>query len=141
MRTVLQRATLFLTLLAAICVVPLHAQDDPCDNPEGRLAFTACLEHKLEQADQELERLFQAALKVIEASENGPEEIRLMWKEALRKNQALWYQYRDSECEDVLIPAYWGSNGVGEGIVRCKLEMTEQRIGALQEQYRLDQER
>jgi len=140
MKALLYSVSLCLALLPALFAAPVRAQDTPCDNPVNRLEHTACLEYKFEQAEQTLERVLKAALEAIDQVEGRWPENLAMWKEALQSNQEAWHLFRETECVDLVVAYYGTGNGVGEGIAQCRLDMTKERIRALKERYRLEQE-
>ena len=126
-------------LLWALFAAPVHAQDDPCENPVDRLAQTACLEVQVEQAEEELERVLKAVLEVIDKEIRWESEVE-EWKKALQRNQEYWLRYRYSECQDLMFYYYGTGNDIGQGVARCQLNMTKERIRALKERYGLELE-
>ena len=133
-----------LALLSVLVAAPVRAQVDTqvdyCENPVNRLEQTACLEQQFERAEQELERVFKAALEAIDQKEGRWPENLEMWKEALQSNQKAWRLYRQTECVDLVIAYYGTGNGVGEGIAQCQLRMTRERIESLKQVYSIEQE-
>ena len=102
MKAILYSTIPSLAFLSVLIAAPVCAQDNPCDNPVSRIEHTACLEYRVEQAEQALERILPLALEAINQRDDRSEEERAAWKAALLRNQEDWLRYRQSECVDLV---------------------------------------
>jgi len=117
-------AFLPVVLLAPLSSMAETATDDPC-KLDYHLAQVQCLGTKIEAAEKELDRLFNATLEKLRDSD--PSDTR-KGKQQLRKAQEAWRAYRDEHC------AFIGGIQGGSNLwvthfgAECELEETNKRI-------------
>lgn len=130
-----------LTLCITLALLPtagtVWAEDQPQIDCSGGGASTAeqqyCSEQSLDKADEELNALYQQALKKQaeldrELAENDKNLVGAV--ESLKKAQRIWIQFRDAHCDTVGYEAHGGTM-LGSLLMDCKTEMTDGRIKQL----------
>jgi uncharacterized protein YecT (DUF1311 family) len=92
-----------------------------CNNPRGTAAINACAEQDYEQADAELNRVYQEAIASLDANS----------EEMLIDAQLAWIKFRDESCEYVTQRL---SDGAGQSAYmnRCLAVMTRDRTEDLE---------
>jgi len=123
----------FLTLIFALSILPVSAEDfDPrCDLPKSLCE----VQLKLEAADAELNSVYKAVMKHIEADGlAGTYVEKDELKRSLLESQRAWIKFRDSNCE-----AFYTLNSGGaqrnEARTECLTEMTEARTAYIRDNY------
>ncbi|WP_203142215.1 lysozyme inhibitor LprI family protein [Marinobacter mangrovi] len=117
--------------LAILIPTGLSAQEqDPCKVTNGgAMAGAMCVSKKIEVADRELNRTYQAALKRIRAEEAFEQAhvSGVEYEEPFRAAQRAWLKFKDAECEfrgGITTSSPWQT----VQIEQCKLEMILERI-------------
>jgi uncharacterized protein YecT (DUF1311 family) len=94
---------LFLSLILLFVSNITYGQAPSCDGALSSVEYERCLQKKYEYVDKELNRVYQSALEKIENMEvvehiNFTEKVKKNWKEALRKAQREWIDFKEKEC-------------------------------------------
>lgn len=110
--------------LLILAFTPAQA-GDLCDNANSTAEMNQCAQAEHQQADQQLNVAYQAALKRI-ASQITDTAQKKDTKKAFVEAQRLWVQFRDKDCNAVY--KLW-RDGTIRGVMYwgCMSEHTEQR--------------
>lgn len=122
------RHSSFLALL--VCCLPVFAQGDDLraeaaqDCDKNQLTMNTCAQHRFEQADRTLNRLFRQKLQQLETPAA---------KERLRDAQRAWIAFRDKDCLYNTGPREESGSIWPLLRLSCMERHTAQRVEALQE--------
>ncbi|WFE90229.1 lysozyme inhibitor LprI family protein [Roseibium porphyridii] len=120
-------------ILAAVLVSPALAEEKvDCSNAMTQLEMTTCANLDWQQADEELNAAYKAAMaKMRETDEFLPEDQRGA-AETLREAQRAWIPYRDKACDAY---GFQARGGTMEPMLvyGCRAQLTEQRTKELEE--------
>ena len=114
-----------------------YAQDDPCADAESTVAINECLREIYRQADAELNRVYQGALKHIDAADYMPARTRQDWKQKLREAQRHWVAFKEADC-NLLYLEWWQGSGANAAALGCLIGKTETRTTELKERYAIE---
>lgn len=108
-----------------------------CDAAKiGARELAECLRTGAEQADRELAKAVEAAIKSIDAREGLLSSQKTRWRRSLNDAEAQWVAWRDSECQDVA-PFEAGVDGKsGDPRLRCIIDYDADRVSSLKARYR-----
>ncbi len=134
---------LFVFAAVAIAFSPLaHAEDahpsETACNPAkiGARELAECLRTGADQADRELARAVEAAIKSIDTRQGLLSSQKARWRRSLNDAQAQWVSWRDSECQDVA-PFESGMDAkAGDPRLRCIIDYDAERVSSLKARYR-----
>lgn len=131
------------TLLIAVSLVetPAGAAEDApvdCTNATSTVEMNVCADREFEQADAELNAVYQRALgKLPQLGMEKPFDAK-SWETALRKSQRAWIAFRDAECREH-VPMFWtGGTGTTVAVISCLTDKTKARTRELREHYEGD---
>lgn len=120
-------------ILVAVLVSPALAEEKvDCNNAMTQLEMTTCANLDWQQADEELNAAYKAAMsKMRETDEFLPEDQRGA-AETLREAQLAWIPYRDKACDAY---GFQARGGTMEPMLvyGCRAQLTEQRTKELEE--------
>lgn len=120
-------------ILVAVLVSPALAEEKvDCNNAMTQLEMTTCTNLDWQQADEELNAAYKAAMsKMRETDEFLPEDQRGA-AETLREAQRAWIPYRDKACDAY---GFQARGGTMEPILvyGCRAQLTKQRTKELEE--------
>lgn len=120
-------------ILVAVLVSPALAEEKvDCNNAMTQLEMTTCANLDWQQADEELNVAYKAAMsKMRETDEFLPEDQRGA-AETLREAQRAWIPYRDKACDAY---GFQARGGTMEPMLvyGCRAQLTEQRTKELEE--------
>lgn len=120
-------------ILVAVLVSPALAEEKvDCNNAMTQLEMTTCTNLDWQQADEELNAAYKAAMsKMRETDEFLPEDQRGA-AETLREAQRAWIPYRDKACDAY---GFQARGGTMEPMLvyGCRAQLTEQRTKELEE--------
>ena len=113
---------MFAATLLLLPALQLQAQTLDCDNAMTQMEINQCAAQALEQADQELNRVYTQYRAGLQAKD---------WQ-ALKQVQLAWIKFRDLDCKQVA-SIYEG--GSMQPMVRsnCLAERTRERISHLEQ--------
>lgn len=101
--------------------------------------FRGCVASEYEIVDETLNGVYRGVLESIDSKCLSGEDTVFMsckaWKKALRDAQHLWIQFRDKDCEEVVVHEEGGGNDAYAYISACKLTLTVQRTDELRRRY------
>jgi uncharacterized protein YecT (DUF1311 family) len=128
---------LYPALLAfALLAAPAFAQDDPlaeCDGPTP--VMNACIFEKYEQADAELNRVWQRVLATIRPSDFMPAEAANEWREHLIAAQRAWVTFKEEDCNGAVAYEWYGGSGANAAVGVCLYAKTVARTEDLSLRY------
>lgn len=120
-------------ILVAVLVSPTLAEEKvDCNNAMTQLEMATCANIDWQQADEELNAAYKAAMsKMRETDEFLPEDQRGA-AETLREAQRAWIPYRDKACDAY---GFQARGGTMEPMLvyGCRAQLTEQRTKELEE--------
>lgn len=133
---------LFLSLILLFVSNITYGQAPSCEGALSSVERERCLQKKYEYVDKELNRVYQSALKKIENKEvseefNFTEKVKKNWKEALRKAQREWIDFKEKECGKLVAYEHWGGSGIGEFIRECRIQKTTKRTDQLKQRFNI----
>jgi uncharacterized protein YecT (DUF1311 family) len=118
-----------------------HAEDAhpsrvACDAAKiGARELADCLRTGADQADRELARAVEAAIKSIDGRQGLLSSQKARWRRSLNDAQAQWVSWRDTECQDVA-PFESGMDAkVGDPRLRCIIDYDSERVSSLKTRY------
>ncbi|MFZ0601030.1 MAG: lysozyme inhibitor LprI family protein [Roseiarcus sp.] len=128
---------------AAIALCPLaraedaHPSQAACDGTKiGARELAECLRTGADQADRELAKAVEAAIKSIDARQGLLSSQKARWRRSLNDAEAQWVAWRDSECQDVApFEAGMDAKG-GDPRLRCIIDYDAERVSSLKARYR-----
>ncbi len=128
---------------AAIAFCPLaraedaHPSQAACDSAKiGARELADCLRTGADQADRELAKAVEAAIKSIDARQGLLSSQKARWRRSLNDAEAQWVAWRDSECQDVApFEAGMDAKG-GDPRLRCIIDYDAERVSSLKARYR-----
>ncbi|MDB5524393.1 MAG: urease-associated protein [Rhizobium sp.] len=131
------RSVAFAALLAIVGTSAALAQelDLDCTSPQDQPSTTACAVDDLGKADDELNAVYQRAMKYQadldkDMTEINPANIGAV--KALKKAERAWIEYRDAHCEAVGF-ANLGGTAYATFVVGCEAELTRNRTRELKQ--------
>ena len=127
---------------AAIALCPLaraedaHPSQAACDAAKiGARELAECLRTGADQADRELAKAVEAAIKSIDARQGLLSSQKARWRRSLNDAQSQWFAWRDSECQDVA-PFEAGMDAKsGDPRLRCIIDYDAERVSSLKTRY------
>jgi len=127
----------FALLLPLVMATPVAAQTakGPCDDAASTVEISACFERELKKADADLNRVYSAAMRSIDASSEMDAKVRDAWKAGLRDAQRAWITFRDNDCKQTVPYEWYGGTGAGGAVLSCLLDLTQERTKSLRQRY------
>ena len=123
---------LALVLLSA----PLAAaQSYPCETVRADAEYVACMQREYDRVDAELNRIYQRAIASIDREDDVPQTKREQWKEALRRAQRHWIEFKETDCDELMEYEWWGTNGGSTATTECFINKTVARTKELSTRY------
>lgn len=107
-----------------------------CDSKKiGAKDLADCLRTAADKSDKELAGALEAAVKSIEARPGLLAAQKNRWKRSLNDSQALWLNWRDTDCQDVApFEAGMTAKG-GDPRLGCIIDHDAQRVDELKSRY------
>jgi uncharacterized protein YecT (DUF1311 family) len=107
-----------------------------CDSKKiGAKDLADCLRSAADRSDKELAGALAAAIKDIDARPGLLAAQKNRWKRSLNDSQALWLNWRDTDCQDVApFEAGMSAKG-GDPRLGCIIDHDAQRVDELKSRY------
>jgi uncharacterized protein YecT (DUF1311 family) len=107
-----------------------------CDAKKiGAKELADCLRVAADHSDKELAATIDAAIKTLEARQGLLSAQKARWKRSLNESQALWINWRDTECQDVApFEAGLGAKGADPRLA-CIIDHDAQRSEEIKGRY------
>ena len=122
-------ACLLLGLVAS--TVPAAQPADPCKTQSNTPEINACLKQEFDAADLELNRVYRALLRRIDAT-RAPDVDHLAVRKLLVEGQRNWVAFRKNDCM-ALYKLYEGGSIRNAQYLGCMADRTEKRIAELKD--------
>ena len=115
---------------------PRSPSQSACDAAKiGARELAECLRTGADQADRELAKAVDAAIKSIDARQGLLSSQKARWRRSLNDAEAQWVAWRDSECQDVApFEAGMDAKG-GDPRLRCIIDYDAERVSSLKARY------
>ena len=125
----------FTPLLFAACFLPitLFADESVCSGM-SEAERGICLDSLLRAEEERLSNAYEAAYAYINTSDLIPKKGRDEWRRAVDRARYAWATFRNAECEEILYKS-WGGSGASKFVLECKVQMTTNRIAAIQRAF------
>jgi uncharacterized protein YecT (DUF1311 family) len=135
MRSLIVSALFVLLAGGALADTPRPSQA-ACDSKKiGAKDLADCLRAAADRGDKELAGALAAAIKTIEARPGLLAAQKARWKRSLNDSQALWLNWRDTDCQDVApFEAGMSAKG-GDPRLGCIIDHDAQRVDELKSRY------
>lgn len=127
-------------LLLSVAGAAMADQSRPsqlaCDSKKiGAKDLADCLRSAADRGDKELAGALAAAIKDIDARPGLLAAQKSRWKRSLNDSQALWLNWRDTDCQDVApFEAGMSAKG-GDPRLGCIIDHDAQRVDELKSRY------
>ena len=137
---VIMRLLVFSAAAIALCTFARAEAAGPsqvaCDPAKiGARELAECLRTGADNADRELARVVDAAIKSIDARQGLLSSQKTRWRRSLNDAEAQWVAWRDSECQDVA-PFESGMDAKGgDPRLRCIIDYDAERVSSLKARY------
>ena len=111
------------------------SQDGLCSGSGSTLDYKNCLHQRYLAADKDLNRLWKRVIAEIRKSDYLEPALRGKWEARMREAQRNWVQFKDIDCNEVVLYEWWGGSGAGGAISLCLFRHTVLRTQRLGERY------
>ncbi len=105
---------------------------DDCDGPTPEM--TLCIFQAYEEADADLNAVWDEVLTAIEESEI-PADSRQRWHESLVAAQRAWVTFKEEDCNGAVAFEWFGGSGANAAVGACLYDKTVTRADDLRARY------